>query len=102
MMAHVKPILSVSRKSKLNGESIMKLLPLVDRTSNVKYWADPRSSWMTDLDGNAVALIAVDGRVGCAGNIVHVDEAGTVLPGLCSFALGNGNAPLPRGLLRIH
>ena len=38
----------------------MKLLPLLDRTGNVKYWADPRSSWMTDLDGNAVALIAVD------------------------------------------
>jgi len=38
----------------------MKLLPLLDRTGNVKYWADPRSSWMVDLDGNAVALIAVD------------------------------------------
>jgi hypothetical protein len=38
----------------------MKLLPLLDRTGKVKYWADPRSSWMTDLDGNAVALIAVN------------------------------------------
>jgi hypothetical protein len=38
----------------------MKLLPLLDRTGNVKFWADPRSSWMVDLDGNAVALIAVD------------------------------------------
>jgi hypothetical protein len=26
----------------------------------VKLWADPRSSWMVDLDGNAVGLIAVD------------------------------------------
>ena len=38
----------------------MKLLPLLDRTGNVKFWVDPRSSWMTDLDGNAVGLIAVD------------------------------------------
>ena len=38
----------------------MKLLPLLDRTGSVKFWADPRSSWMGDLDGNAVALIAVD------------------------------------------
>ena len=38
----------------------MKLLPLLDRTGNVKFWADPRSSWMVDLDGNAVGLIAVD------------------------------------------
>jgi hypothetical protein len=38
----------------------VKLLPLLDRAGNVKFWADPRSSWMTDLDGNAVALIAVD------------------------------------------
>ena len=38
----------------------MKFLPLLDRTGNVKFWADPRSSWMVDLDGNAVALIAVD------------------------------------------
>jgi hypothetical protein len=80
----------------------MKLLPLLDRTGNLKFWADPRSSWMTDLDGNAVPLIAVDGRSGGAGNIVHMDEAGTVLPGRCSFRLGNGNAPLPRGLLCIH
>ena len=27
----------------------MKLLPLLDRTGNVKFWADPRSSWMVDL-----------------------------------------------------
>jgi hypothetical protein len=38
----------------------MKLWPLLDRTGNVKFWVDPRSSWMTDLDGNAVSLIAVD------------------------------------------
>ena len=38
----------------------MKLLPLLDRTGNVKFWADPRSSWMVDLDGNAVAFITVD------------------------------------------
>ena len=38
----------------------MKLLPLLDRTGNVRFWADPRSCWMVDLDGNAVALIAVD------------------------------------------
>ena len=38
----------------------MKLLPLLDRTGNVRVWADPRSSWMVDLDGNAVGLIAVD------------------------------------------
>jgi hypothetical protein len=38
----------------------MKLLPLLDRTGNVKIWADPRSSWMVDLDGNALGLIAVD------------------------------------------
>ena len=38
----------------------MKLLPLIDRTGSVKFWADPRSSWMVDLDGYAVALIAVD------------------------------------------
>ena len=38
----------------------MKLLPLLDRTGNVKLWADPRTGWMTDLNGNAVALIAVD------------------------------------------
>ena len=69
----------------MNGELILKLLQPLDRARNVKIWADPRSSWMTDLDGNAVALIAVDGRGGCAGNIVHMDEAGTVLPGRCSF-----------------
>ena len=63
----------------------MKLLPLLDRTGNIKFWADPRSGWMNDLDGNAIALIAVDGRRGCAGKIVHMDEAGTVLPGRCSF-----------------
>jgi hypothetical protein len=40
----------------------MKLLPLIDRTGSVKFWADPRSSWMVDLDGYAVALIAVDAR----------------------------------------
>jgi hypothetical protein len=38
----------------------MKLLPLLDRTGNVKFWADPRSSWMVDLDGNAAGFIAVD------------------------------------------
>ena len=38
----------------------MKLLPLLDRTGNVKFWVDPRFSWITDLNGNAVALIAVD------------------------------------------
>ena len=38
----------------------MKLLPLLDRTGNVKYWADPRSSWMTNLTGDTVAFIAVD------------------------------------------
>jgi hypothetical protein len=38
----------------------MKLLPLLDRSGNVKFWADPRSGWMTDLDGNGVSLIAVD------------------------------------------
>lgn len=43
-----------------SGESIMKLLPLLDRTGNVKYWADPRSSWMTNLTGDTVAFIAVD------------------------------------------
>jgi hypothetical protein len=63
----------------------MKLLPLLDRTGNLKFWVDQRSGWMTDLDGNTVALIAVDGRGGCAGNIVHMDEARTVLPGRFSF-----------------
>jgi len=43
-----------------SGESIMKLLPLLDRTGNVKYWADPRSSWMTNLTSDTVAFIAVD------------------------------------------
>ena len=38
----------------------MKLLPLLDRAGNVKFWADPRSSWMVDLDGNATGLIVVD------------------------------------------
>jgi hypothetical protein len=38
----------------------MKLLPLLDRTGNVKFWVDPRTSWMVDLDGNAVGLIAID------------------------------------------
>jgi hypothetical protein len=60
MMPRVEPILSYFWKNKLNGESFMKLLPLLDRTGNVKFWADPRSSWMVDLDGNAVGLIAVD------------------------------------------
>jgi hypothetical protein len=46
----------------------MKLLPLLDRTGKVKFWADPRSSWMTDLDGNAVALIAVDAVYDKAGS----------------------------------
>jgi hypothetical protein len=40
---------------------------------------------MTDIDGNAVALIAVDGRGDCTGNIVQMDEAGTVLLWRCSF-----------------
>ena len=67
MIARVEPISSACRKSRLNGESIMKLLPLLDRTGNVKFWADPRSSWMVDLDGNAVALIAVDAVYGKTG-----------------------------------
>jgi hypothetical protein len=41
-------------------ESQLKLPPLIDRAGNLKCWADPRSSLMTDLDGNAVALITVD------------------------------------------
>jgi hypothetical protein len=41
-------------------ESQLKLRSLLDRAGNVKYWVDPRSDWMTDLDGNAVALIAID------------------------------------------
>jgi hypothetical protein len=65
----------------LNGEPILKLLQPLNRVGNVKFWAHPRFSWVTDLDGNAVALIAVDGLGGCAGNVVHMDEAGTVLPG---------------------
>jgi len=31
----------------------MKLLPLLDRTGNVRFWVDPRSSWMTDLGCSA-------------------------------------------------
>jgi hypothetical protein len=41
-------------------ESQLKLLPLIGRAGNVKYLANLRSGWMTDLDGNALALIAVD------------------------------------------
>jgi hypothetical protein len=42
----------------------MRLLPLLDKTGNVKFWVDPRSGWVIDLDGNAVALIAVDAVYG--------------------------------------
>jgi hypothetical protein len=45
-------------------ESQLKLLPLIDRAGNVKYWADPRSGLMIDLDRNSVALITVDAVYG--------------------------------------
>jgi hypothetical protein len=28
----------------------MKLLPLLDLAGNVKFWTEPRTSWIADLD----------------------------------------------------
>jgi hypothetical protein len=71
MMPPLEPISSYFWESKLIGVTIMKLLPLLDRTGNVKSWVDPRSSWMVDLDGNAVELIAVDAVYGSTQMVVR-------------------------------
>ena len=46
----------------------MKLLQPLDRAGNVKIWADPRSSWMTNLgcsaftdeEGNAISNLITE------------------------------------------
>ena len=52
----------------IDGELILKLLQPLDRAGNVKIWADPRSSWMTDLgcseftdeEGNAISNLITE------------------------------------------
>ena len=39
----------------------MKIIPLIDRTGNVKAWADPETSWIIDLTGKAFAFVSFDG-----------------------------------------
>jgi hypothetical protein len=47
---------------------ILKLLQPLDRAGNVKFWADPRSSWMTNLscseftdeEGNAISNLITE------------------------------------------
>ena len=39
----------------------MKLIPLLDRTGNVKAWADRQTDWIGDLKGNVFALVGFDG-----------------------------------------
>ena len=46
----------------------MKLVPLLDRSGNVKAWANPESGWIWNLAGNVFALIAFDGVFNFAGS----------------------------------
>ena len=39
----------------------MKLVPLLDRSGNVKAWADPGSGWIIDLAGKVFAFVSFDG-----------------------------------------
>ncbi len=39
----------------------MKLFPLMDRTGTIRFWAERRTGWIGDLNGNIVALISFDG-----------------------------------------
>ena len=39
----------------------MKIIPLIDRTGNVRAWADPETSWIIDLTGKAFAFVSFDG-----------------------------------------
>jgi 4-fold beta-flower domain-containing protein len=39
----------------------MKLVPLLDRSGNVKAWADPGSDWIIDLAGKVFAFVSFDG-----------------------------------------
>jgi len=47
---------------------IMKLVPLLDRSGNVKAWANPKSGWIWNWAGNVFALIAFDGVFNLAGS----------------------------------
>ena len=39
----------------------MKLIPLLDRTGQVKAWADRTTGWISDLNGNMIAFLSFDG-----------------------------------------
>ena len=39
----------------------MKLVPLLDRSGNVKAWADPGSGWIIDLSGKVFAFVFFNG-----------------------------------------
>ncbi len=39
----------------------MSLIPLMDRTGTIRFWADRRTGWISDLNGNIVAFISFDG-----------------------------------------
>ncbi len=45
----------------------MKIIPLIDRTGNVRAWADRKSGWTCNPTGNVFLLIAFDGVFGFAG-----------------------------------
>jgi len=49
------------------GAMIMKLVPLLDRSGNVKAWANPKSGWICNLVGNVYALVAFDGVFNLSG-----------------------------------
>ena len=40
---------------------MMKIIPLIDRTGNVRAWADRKSGWTCNPTGNVFLLIAFDG-----------------------------------------
>ncbi len=39
----------------------MKLIPLIDRAGHVRAWEDRKTGWISDLNGNVIALIEFDG-----------------------------------------
>jgi hypothetical protein len=67
MMTRTEPNSSFSG-IQTNGEIELKLLQPLDRAGNVKFWADPRSSWMTNLgfseftdeEGNAISNLITE------------------------------------------
>jgi len=39
----------------------MKLVPLLDRSGNMKAWADPGSGWIINLEGEVFAFASSSG-----------------------------------------